>query len=162
MRLASVNEVTGTIAIRGALKNDRTFVRSHRITKTQNPNTSCNMTTSRRLQNAQLKRFRGPFQLVGRISSARSDVDGRHDSRLSCVTISQVKWFALTPSRLQPYQRLDSTSWPNHQRHDFLLSADNRYSRLHRVSLAVGSEESVYRSPHNRHRFLGRDGQSHC
>ncbi|OUX51788.1 MAG: hypothetical protein CBE43_02420 [Rhodopirellula sp. TMED283] len=62
MHPAVVNEVTGTIAIRGALKNGRTFVRPHWIMGAQNPNTSCNATTNGLLQNASFKgpSFKGP------------------------------------------------------------------------------------------------------
>ena len=50
--LAFVNEVTDKIAIRGALKNDRTFVRSDGIQRAHNQTMSCNVNRHESLQNA--------------------------------------------------------------------------------------------------------------
>jgi len=92
--LAFVNEVTGTIAIRGALKNDRTFIRSRWIERTQNPRTSCNKTVNGWLRDIQVEGLQRPFQAVCWLDSVRSDTDRRNASRLKCLAISLFDDFA--------------------------------------------------------------------
>ncbi|MGB1813813.1 MAG: hypothetical protein ACPHJ3_00560, partial [Rubripirellula sp.] len=90
MCLAFINEVTGTIAIRGALKNDRKFIRSRWIERTQNPNTSCNMIVQGWLQHAKLELLRRPIQTVRCLGPVRSGANTHSVSRQICFRNSSL------------------------------------------------------------------------
>ena len=83
LSLALVNEVTGTIAIRGALKNDRIFTRSWWIERNQYPYTSYNKTIKVWLQSVQLERLQRPFQSVCKLDTVVFDNEDRIASRLN-------------------------------------------------------------------------------